>query len=287
MEIIIGKLSGFCPGVLNAVNKAIETVEINDSKRKVYCLGEIIHNRQVVEELETKGMITVESIEEIPNGSITIFRAHGEAENIYEIAKTKKLKLVDLTCGKVKIIHDLVKKHSEKDFIIIIGKQNHPEVIGIKGFAGKNSFVVESEDDILDAYIEYEKTNLGRVFVVAQTTMSSKYFDKLSKEIENNFVEAEVIVENSVCDTTEKRQKEAQALSKSVNNMIIIGGKNSSNTKELAKISKENCEKVYLVETADELKNIDFSKNDKIGIMAGASTPQRSIEEVEQYLLSL
>ena len=281
MEVVVGKLAGFCPGVENTVKKARETLEKNE---KIFCLGEIVHNKQVIEELEKQGMITVEELEEVPENSIIIFRAHGEPEYKYEIVKQKNLELYDLTCGKVTSIHKKVQKEKEDSFIIILGKKKHPEVLGTKGFAGENSYVVETEDDILDAYMEYEKTELGRVYVVAQTTISSKHFDNLAKEIEKNFIEAEVIIDKTICNATEIRQKETYEMSKKYNTMIIIGGKNSSNTKELAKIAEENCEKVYLIETVDEIKNIDFSKIDRIGIMAGASTPKESINEVKKYL---
>lgn len=285
MEIIIGKSIGFCPGVKNALIKAGEYMDQNNNfYGKIYCLGEILHNRQVREELEGKGMITVNDLNNVPNGSNVFFRAHGEPEDVYEFAKSKNLNVIDLTCARVKVIHDLVKKHKETDFIIIIGKKNHPEVVATQGFAGENNFVIETEEDILDAYMEYEKTNLDRVYIVSQTTISSKYFDKLVKEIENNFAETEVIVEKTVCNATEKRQAEAKKLSKIVNSMVVIGGKNSTNTKELAEIARKNCAKVYLVETVEELKNVKFSINDKVGIMAGASTPQYSIDKVKEFL---
>lgn len=280
MEVIVGKLAGFCPGVAYTVKEAKKVLKGG----QVYCLGEIVHNKQVIKDLEKNGMITINNIEDVPNGEKVIFRAHGESEKIYKRAKEKNLNVIDLTCGNVKIIHEKVKKEKEKSFIIIVGKKSHPEVIGTKGFAGDNNYVIEDEDDILDAYIEYEKTNLGRVFVVAQTTFSSSKFEILREEIETNFIEADVIIDKTVCDATEKRQRETGELSKIVNSMIIIGGKNSSNTKELAKIAEENCGKVYLVETVDELKFVDFSNIEKIGIMAGASTPQESIEEVKTYL---
>ena len=281
MEVIVGKLAGFCPGVSNAVKMAEKCLE---DKKRVFCLGELVHNGQVINSLEKKGMITVNDINQIPDGENVIFRAHGEAENVYEIARNKNLNLIDLTCGKVKVIHDIVKKQSKNSFIIILGKKSHPEVIGTKGFAGENSFVIENEDDIIDAYMEYEKTNLGRVYIVCQTTMSSKYFDELASEVENNFIEAEVIIDKTVCNATEERQKEVKEISQKVNNMIIIGGKNSSNTRELAEIAKKNCGNVYVIETAEDLKNVDFSNINEIGIMAGTSTPQESIENVKCLL---
>jgi 4-hydroxy-3-methylbut-2-enyl diphosphate reductase len=280
MEIIVGKLGGFCFGVKNAIDSALK--EVNDDK--IYCLGEIVHNEKVIQMLENKGMITVDSIDEIPNNSNVIFRSHGEAKEIYEEANLKNLKIIDLTCPKVKAIHIKVEREKEKSFIIIVGKKNHPEIIGTKSFAGKNSFVIENDDEILDCYMEYEKTNLGKVYIVSQTTFSSLKFDRLVEELELNFYEADVIVDKTICDSTENRQKETREISKKVNKMIIIGGKHSSNTKELAKVAEENCGKVYLVQESKDLKSIEFTNNDKIGIMAGASTPKESIDEIVNFL---
>lgn len=280
MEIVIGKTAGFCAGV----NYAVKMAEENIKNEKIYCLGELVHNGQVINKLEKKVMITVDNIEKVPNNSKVIFRAHGEPEIIYKKAKEKGLEIIDLTCGRVKLIHDKVQKEKDKSFIIIVGKAKHPEVIGIKGFAGENSYIIENEDDILDAYMKYEKNKTGRVFVVSQTTFSSEKFDKLRKEIETNFIEADVIVDKTICDATEKRQKETREIAKDFHTMIIIGGKNSSNTRELVNVAKEECENVYSIETAEELKKIDFSNIDKVGIMAGASTPKESITEIEEFL---
>lgn len=281
MEIIVGKLSGFCPGVKNTIKKAEIALK---EKKEVYCLGEIIHNGQVIKSLENKGMITVNNIEDIPNGENVIFRAHGEPEISYEKAEKKNLKIIDLTCGNVKIIHDKVKEKKENYFIIILGNKKHPEVIGTKGFSGKNSYVIESEDDILDAYIECEKSNLRQVYIVSQTTFGDKEFDELALEIEKNFVEFNIIKDKTLCNATEKRQKEVEEISKIVNSMVVIGGKHSANSKELAKISEKNCGQVYFVETAEELKNADFSGIEKVGVMAGASTPQKDIDDVINLL---
>ena len=135
--------------------------------------------------------------------------------------------------------------------------------------------------------MEYEKTDFGRVYVVGQTTISSTYFDKLAEEVEENFIEAEVVIDKTICNATERRQKETLEMSKKYNTMIIIGGKNSSNTKELAKIAEANCENVYLIETLNDIKEIDFSKVKEVGIMAGASTPKNVINEVKEYLENL
>ena len=280
MEVVVGKYAGFCPGVNFTVSKAEEFLE----KENLYCLGEIIHNEQVIKRLEEKGMKTVSNIEDVPNGSKLIFRAHGEPKWIYERAKEKDIDVIDLTCGKVRVIHQKVEKQIGKSFIIIVGKKQHPEVIGTKGFAGDASYVIESSDDILPAYMEYEKTNLGKVYVVAQTTFSSKLFDELVDEIRENFAEATFAVDKTICNTTEIRQREVNELSKNMSKMIVIGGKNSSNTKELAKIAEANCGNVILVQTADDLQNSYFDNQDKIGIVAGASTPSDVIEDVKKYI---
>ena len=281
MEVVVGKLAGFCFGVNHAVEEANKLL---DNENGIYCLGEIVHNKQVVEKLENKGMKTVNSLEEIPDGSTVIFRAHGEAESVYKKAEGKNLKVIDLTCGKVKAIHIKVQRNKEDSFILIVGKKSHPEVIGIKGFAGENSFVIESQDDILDAYMEYEKTNMGRVFVVSQTTFSSSKFDDIREEIETNFCEAEVVVDKTICDATEDRQLETRQLAKEIHNMVVIGGKNSSNTKELVNVAKEYTDSVHPVETVEDLKEINLNNISKIAIMAGASTPKESIEDVKKYL---
>lgn len=284
MEIIVGKLAGFCFGVDNAVSGAYKALE---EKNKVYCLGEIIHNENVISELENNGMITINSLDEVPDGNQVIFRSHGEIKENYEKAEKKNLNVIDLTCPKVKAIHIKVEREKNRAFIIIVGKENHPETIATKSFAGENSFVIESSDDILDAYMEYEKTNLGQVYVVSQTTFSSKKFDSIADEIKLNFYEADVIIDKTICDATENRQKETREIAKNVNKMIIIGGKHSSNTKELAKVAEEKCSQVILVQTAKDLKEMEFSKQDKIGIMAGASTPKNLIDEIVDFLKSL
>ncbi len=281
MKITIGKTAGFCPGVRNAVEKAKEALKIED---KIYCLGEIVHNKQVIQTLEKNGMITVENIDEIPNNSKVIFKSHGEPKIRYDIANEKNLEIIDLTCGNVKSVHLKVEREKKNSFIIIIGKKNHPEIVGTQGYAGDNSYVIENEDDILDAYIEYEKTNLGRVYVVSQTTFSSIKFDELVGEIETNFIEADIIVDKTICNATETKQKDTREIAKKADVMIVIGGRNSANTKELIKIAKEECKNVYGIETAKELENEKFSNVSEVAITAGASTPLELIEDVKSFL---
>lgn len=280
MELIVGKYAGMCEGVNYAVKKAKEIVKEN---KKIYCLGELVHNSQVISELEKDGMITVQDIEEIPNDSKVIFRTHGVPKEIYEKANKKGLEIYDLTCGNVRAIHMKVEKEKRKSFIIIVGNANHPEVIGIKGFARANSYVIEDADEILDAYIEYEKTKMEYVYVVSQTTFSSKKFDTIADELKENFAETIVIVDKTICSATDKRQDETREISKKVTSMIIIGGKNSSNTQKLLEIAKENCKNVYFAQTKKDLNKIDFVNEEKIGIMAGASTPKEVVDDIIEF----
>lgn len=281
MEVIVGQYAGFCGGVKSAVDKTEKAVNQNSG---IYCLGEVVHNRQVIENLEAKGLKIVDSIDEVPNGSKMIIRAHGEREEIYKIAEERNIEVIDTTCGIVKSIHNKVKLASRDNFIIIIGEKEHAEIIGTKGFAGENYYVVEEESDILDAYMEYEKTNLGQVYVCSQTTFNLRKFEELAEEIKHNFYEAEVIIDNTICNATETRQNECKEIAKKVEAMVVIGGKNSANTKKLVEISEEFLSKVFWIQTLDDLKSENLSGIGKMGIMAGASTPSYIINDVKSYL---
>ncbi len=280
MKIIVGKFCGFCAGVNYCVTKAEET--ISNSKEKIYCLGEIIHNETVIEDLESKGMITVNSIEEVPNNSKVIFRAHGEAKEVYEKAQAKNLEVLDLTCGKVRVIHNKVEKNSGS-FVIIIGKKTHPEVIGTKGYTQK-SYVIETEEDIEKSYQAFQESKLDKVYIVAQTTFNEPKFKEYLDKIQDIYKGVDIVIENTICDATRNRQDEVVDIAKQVDKMIIIGGKHSSNTKELANIAEKYCKNVYLVQTIEDLKEYSFNKDAIVGVTAGASTPKESIQEIVDYL---
>lgn len=280
MEILIGQYSGFCQGVCYTVKKALETVSVNDN---VYCLGEIVHNERVIKDLEDKGMITVSSLDEVPNNSKVIFRAHGEQMKIYDEAEKKNLEVIDLTCGKIRIIRNKIIKQKDNSFIIIIGKKNHPETIGTFSYAGENASIIESEEDIINSLELVGNSHLKRIYVCAQTTFSSKLFDLYIDRLKELF-DGEVIFDKTICDATENRQNEVRELSYSVDKMIIVGGMKSSNTKELYLIAKEILDDVYLIQDINDIKDITFSSNDIIGIMAGASTPDDVVLEIVDYL---
>ena len=280
MEIIIGKYSGFCKGVEFTVNKATETIDNNEV---VYCLGEIVHNERVINDLEKKGMKTIHSIDDLPNNSKLIIRAHGELKSIYDKAKEKNIEIIDLTCGKIKAIRAKINNRLKDCFIVIIGKKNHPEPLGVKSFSGNYSYIIEDENDIDDMIELFKNSLLEKIYIVSQTTFNSEKFDDLVNKIKEK-INNEVIVDKTICDATSNRQKETEELSKNVDKMIIIGGKKSSNTKELEIIAKKNCNKVYLIQDCNDIDKTQFKDNDKIGIMAGASTPQVVVEEIIKSL---
>ena len=279
MKIFVGKYSGFCAGVKYTIDKANEIITNNDN---VYCLGEIVHNEEVVKELENKGMITVKNIDDIPDNAKVIFRAHGEALKVYEDARKKNLEIFDLTCGKIKIIHNKISKVFDK-FIIIIGKKDHPEIIGTAGFAS-NVYIISDINDIDECYKVYLNQDKKDIYIISQTTYSSIKFDEIVNIIKNKF-KSEIIVDKSICNATEKRQEEVIELAKKVDYMLIIGGKNSSNTKELYNLAMKYCKNVFLYQTVNDI-NIKFPMDATIGIMAGASTPNSVVDKIINYINS-
>ena len=307
MQIILGKTAGFCYGVNNAVTETYKYIE-NQKGKKVYCLGEIVHNRQVIEDLEKEKVVFVNSINELLNiinnsqDNITvIIRAHGEPKSTYEILNNKNVEILDFTCPNVSSIHKIV-EDAIKDsyYIFLIGQKNHPEAIGTYGFCNGNCTIIENGDDIDNAINEQLRSNMNKILIVAQTTFSLEKFNQFIKQIEDKveIINSEksitnhvtIEIKNTICNATRLRQKETEQISKQVDYMVIIGGKNSSNTRKLYDISANNCKKAILIQNYLELEN-DFKeeleeikKSKKVGIMAGASTPKESIDAVISLL---
>ncbi|MCI8411098.1 MAG: 4-hydroxy-3-methylbut-2-enyl diphosphate reductase [Clostridia bacterium] len=282
MEVIIGKTAGFCYGVRRAVEGAKE--ELENSNEKIECLGEIVHNKQVIQSLESKGLVFIDDIKKA-KGKV-IIRAHGVEKKIYEIGKEKGIKLKDYTCPNVLKIHKIVEEYSKKGYYIFLcGSPNHPENIGTISYCGNRYSVIEKEEDVSEALEKLEKSKINKLLLISQTTYSMEKFCDIEKCIKDEIAkEIELIVKNTICHATEVRQKETQKLSKEVDFMIIVGGKNSSNTKKLYNISKENCNKSICVETKHDIDIEEIRKYNKIGIMAGASTPQEVIQEIVEEI---
>ena len=281
MELIVGKTAGFCYGVKRAVDGAKEQLKQNEN---LYGLGEIVHNQDVIKELENLGMQFIENIEEAKGK--TIIRAHGVPKQIYEEAEEKQIELIDYTCPKVLNIHQIVEEYANKGYyIFLLGNKKHPEIIGTLSYCGENKFIIEKEDDTMKALETFEKSGMKKILVISQTTYSLEKFYIVEEIIKNEIPrDVEVVVKNTICQATAIRQKETEEMAKKVDAMIIIGGKNSSNTKKLYEIAKQYCKTVLFIENETELVLDNMKSTDKVGMMAGASTPKESIEKVIEKL---
>ena len=280
MEVILGKTSGFCFGVKHAIDGAEKELKNNN---KVYCLGEIIHNEEVIKDLESKGLEIIDNINDAFDK--VIIRAHGVPKEVYEIGKKRNIEILDYTCPFVLKIHNTVVEYAKNNyFIFLLGIKNHPETVGTISFCGNNSYLIETLDDISNALKSFDNSGLENLLIISQTTFSVSLFENIVNNIQSSLSsKVNLVIKNTICNTTSMRQKEAEQLSKNVDLMIIIGGQHSSNTKKLYEISKKHCKNVLLIQTEKNLKQEYFHDIGKVGIMAGASTPQSIIEDVVNF----
>lgn len=269
MEIILAKEAGFCFGVKRAIDLCMSTHEQGTA---FVTYGEIIHNKQVVRSLEEMGIYAVEQLDTVKEQAVLV-RSHGVGKSLYEEAKEKNLTLIDGTCPYVRKIQKIAEKYSEQDYeIIIVGDLNHPEVIGISGWSNKPVRIVNSAEEALAL------PNMKKACIVAQTTITEAKWNEVLSVVQQKVTE--LLVNNTICEATRERQKSAEELSKEVDLMLVIGGKHSSNSKKLFDVCKKNCKNSYHIETINEIEMINFSNCDKIGITAGASTPDCIINEI-------
>ncbi len=275
MEVKLAKTAGFCFGVKRAVDTVYEQVKTG---KKIYTLGPIIHNEEVVKDLEKRGVIVLNSEEELKNlteGTV-IIRSHGVEKRVYELIEQQKLEHVDATCPFVRKIHKIVEEESEKgNTILIIGNATHPEVEGIRGWSKTPAYVVNNVEEARKFDEKVDK----KLCIVSQTTFNYKKFQELVEIISKKGYD--IIVLNTICNATNERQQEAQEIAKEVEAMIVIGGRHSSNTQKLFEICKKECENTYYIQT---LVDLDFDRLKTVGcvgITAGASTPKNIIEEVQ------
>ncbi len=268
-KIIIAKHAGFCWGVKRAVNMAVEAAKRDGV---VYSLGELIHNPQEIKRLEKLGVLVAKSISDIPDGATVIIRSHGVPPQTISRLRERKLRLVDATCPFVKDVHEKAQSLESENYpVCILGNGLHPEVIGIAGYV-KDPIIVESYEDI-------EKLpHFGRLGVVCQTTLSTEFFAKAISTLANKVKELKVY--NTICKATKIRQEEAKRLASKVDVMLIVGGKNSSNTTKLYLLSKKINLKSFHIDAPDEIDINWFKGVETVGITAGASTPQWVIDEV-------
>lgn len=272
-EVILAKSAGFCFGV----RRAVDTVYEEADKNNVYTYGPIIHNNEVVKDLEAKGIVSIDDINEVekPEKSTVVIRSHGVGKDIYDRINNSKATIVDATCPFVLKIHRIVEKESKEGAqIVIIGNENHPEVQGIKGWSEGDTYIVDSEEKINALSLDKER----KVCIVSQTTFNYKKFQELVEIF--NKKGYNIHISNTICNATEERQTEARQLAKKADAMIVIGDSSSSNTRKLYEICKVECDKTFYIQTLSDLDFNELRSSDCIGITAGASTPNNIIEEV-------
>ena len=271
MKVILAKNSGFCMGVKRAVDTALSMKD-----KPVYVLGEIIHNEGVLKKLSENDVITVDSYENLSEGDTLIIRSHGVGKSTLEDLASRKINVVNLTCPFVMKTQKIVEDYYKKGYkIVIFGKKDHPEVIGINGWCNNTAIICESENCEISA-LKDEK-----ICVVAQTTASKEKFDEFLKNFDNSYAKT-VEIFKTICYTTLERQKEADELSKKCEAMVVIGGTNSSNTKKLFDVCNKNCKNTYLVSSPKGLDYKTLNRYESVGIVSGASTPIS--ESMEVYL---
>ncbi len=288
MGVELAKSAGFCFGVKRAVDLVYEKAA--QASCPVYTYGPIIHNAEVVQDLEKKGVHVLDegtdlSTEDMKQ-SIIIIRSHGVSEKVQQSMEQTGAKVVDATCPFVKKIHRLVREHSEQGYhIVIIGNPDHPEVQGIRGWCDpEHTDVIGNEEDARKFNRNLEK----KVYIVSQTTFNYNKFQYLVEILEKKGYD--IVVANTICSATAKRQREARELAGKVDAMLVIGGANSSNTRKLFEICSELCTNTYFLQTKEDLDFSELSRFDCVGITAGASTPNNIIEEVQtecQKILNL
>lgn len=277
MDVRLAKTAGFCFGVKRAVDTVYEQIAQHEGE-SIYTYGPIIHNEEVVKDLQKKGVRVLNTIEELKalSGGTVIIRSHGVSKEIYDILKERGVTCVDATCPFVKKIHKIVANESAKGaHIVIIGDATHPEVQGIRGWAGNDATVIRTKEEAESFAVPENK----KICVVSQTTFNYNKFKYLVEILSKKSYDINVL--NTICSATKERQTEAESIAKEVDAMIVIGDKHSSNTQKLFEICRNACNNTYYIQTLEDLNRNQLKSVKTVGITAGASTPKNIIEEVQ------
>ncbi len=288
MKVKTAETAGFCFGVKRAIDKVYELT--GTEQKPIFTLGPIIHNEEVVADLEKKGVhvITEEDLdtpEEDLRNSIVVIRSHGVGKPVYDKLKEKGISCVDVTCPFVLKIHRIVEKESlAGNHVIIIGDRDHPEVRGICGWC-RGSYTVIKNQEEAEAFVPQKGKKIS---IVSQTTFNYNKFKDLveilrKKRYDNNVLNI-LNVLNTICNATEERQREAKNIAGEVDTMLVVGGRHSSNTQKLFEICKKECGNTYYIQTPVDLDSEMFQSSSYVGITAGASTPKKIIEEVQEHV---
>ena len=278
MNVELAKTAGFCFGVKRAVDTVYQQIEQYRGE-KIFTYGPIIHNEEVIKDLRSHGVEVLNDEEELKtaDADVVVIRSHGVAKYIYDILEERGITCVDATCPFVKKIHKIVaEKSAEGSYIVIVGNGEHPEVQGIRGWAGEQVTVVQTQEDA-ERFELPDKDQ--KVCIVAQTTFNYNTFKELVEIIPKK--RYDIVVLNTICNATKERQTEARQIAARVDAMVVIGDKRSSNTQKLFEICKEECLNTYYIQTLDDLDINQLRSVESVGITAGASTPNKIIEEVQ------
>ena len=278
MSVELAKTAGFCFGVKRAVDTVYQQIEQYRGE-KIFTYGPIIHNEEVIKDLRSHGVEVLNDEEELKtaDADVVVIRSHGVAKYIYDILEERGITCVDATCPFVKKIHKIVaEKSAEGSYIVIVGNGEHPEVQGIRGWAGEQVTVVQTQEDA-ERFELPDKDQ--KVCIVAQTTFNYNKFKELVEIISKK--RYDIVVLNTICNATKERQTEARQIAARVDAMVVIGDKRSSNTQKLFEICKEECLNTYYIQTLDDLDINQLRSVESVGITAGASTPNKIIEEVQ------
>lgn len=284
MRVKTAKTAGFCFGVQRAVERVYKLLE--SQEQPIYTLGPIIHNEQVVSDLEKRG-VQVISEEDLPGirRGVIVIRSHGVGKEVYSQIRQRGLVCEDVTCPFVLKIHRIVERESAAgSHIVIIGDRNHPEVQGICGWCQGPYTVIHEPEEAR----KYSPAPGIPTCVVSQTTFNYNKFKELveileKKRYDNNVLNIFSIL-NTICNAAEERQREAKAIAKEVDTMLVVGGRHSSNTQKLFEICKKECGNTYYIQTPVDLDSEMFQCSSYVGITAGASTPKKIIEEVQEHV---
>ena len=277
MKVLLAKTAGFCFGVKRAVDTVYQQVEKNKD-RKIYTFGPIIHNDEVIKDMQAKGVTVLEGEEDLPKAKngIVIIRSHGVPKRICDRMNELGIQYVDATCPFVKKIHKIaMEKAEEGAFLVVIGNPVHPEVEGIMGWAGEDAAVISTTEEAEHLTVPEDR----KICVVAQTTFNYNKFKELVEIISKRRYDISVL--NTICSATKERQTETARIADRVDAMIVIGDKRSSNTQKLFEICKNACNNTYYIQTLDDLNVNQLRSVETVGITAGASTPNNIIEEVQ------
>ena len=275
MQVLLADEYGFCFGVERAVEMVEDAVAAGETVRS---LGPLIHNKQEMQRLAHEGVTAISDPVQIARGETAVIRAHGVTPEVQRELEEKATKVVDATCPFVTRVQKLAARAASANrHVVVVGDPTHPEMIGVKGYAPDHAFVIRDETEVADL------PRLRKPLVVSQTTIKAKTFFETAEAIKTKTDDAVEVV-NTICSATRDRQEAARALAGMVDAFYIIGGRHSSNSIKLLAVCKEQCEKSFLIETEEEINDADLAGADRVGVTAGASTPDWLIQKIVKHL---